>query len=244
MVYITISKKIINPYGSDFSIKCAQHGYLQLLIWYVHNGGKLDQDVPYYATEKGCIDIIKFAISHGYNWNDIEVSPNNHPIGFDVCAHAAEYNQLSTLQWLRNNGCPWDYVSAVNAAEFGNEKILDYIYKSGGTINTDVVCAAFESGHINIVKYLHNIGMSWDSDLFGMAVFNDNNDLVKYLFAEGCPVSVYAATYAAQNGNLEILQFLITNGCPYDDNIYDTEYENVLDWLHEDNLHNSKKIKN
>ena len=48
-----------------------------------------------------------------------------------VCKNAAEGGHLETLQWARENDCPWDEWTCVHAAEGGHFEILKWARANG-----------------------------------------------------------------------------------------------------------------
>jgi hypothetical protein len=51
--------------------------------------------------------------------------------GKDPCASAAEGGHLAVLQWLRDNGCPWDVCTCSHAAMSGNLAVLQWARANG-----------------------------------------------------------------------------------------------------------------
>ena len=53
-----------------------------------------DSDFSVYCTKNGHLELLKWAIENGCQWNAM------------TCARAAENGHLEVLQWARANGCP------------------------------------------------------------------------------------------------------------------------------------------
>jgi hypothetical protein len=82
-----------------------------------------------YAAQNGQIKILKYL-------NDISTHDLSRPWwGTSTCAVAAEFDNLSTLKWLRNNLCPWDKHTTYNASINNNIKTLNWAIKNGCEID-------------------------------------------------------------------------------------------------------------
>ena len=76
------------------------------------------------AAGCGRLDILKYAKENGIPLLD-ECSQ------MDPCASAAEGGQLETLQWLRENDCPWDACTCARAIMAGHFEILRWALENG-----------------------------------------------------------------------------------------------------------------
>ena len=97
------------------------------------------------------------------------------------CEEMALSGNLVLLQYLHENGCPWDE-EACFAAAFG--------------------------GHLECLKYLHEKGCRWDEMTCTFAAHNGHFDCLKYACENGCPWNVWACSNVAGSGHLEFLKYL------------------------------------
>ena len=103
---------------------------------------------------------------------------------------AAQNGHLQCLQYLREQGCPWDeYIPAIAA----------------------------RNGHLHCLRYLREQGCPWNEYAPDWAVRNGHLHCLRYLREQGCPWNSQAPTNAAQNGHLQCLQYLREQGCPWNE---------------------------
>ena len=80
--------------------------------------------------------LFKFSLFFGHldllKWYDsfIGQSKKQH-VGSDACSNAAENGRLEVLQYLHENGCPWNQSTCSNAAENGHLEVLKYLHENG-----------------------------------------------------------------------------------------------------------------
>ena len=61
--------------------------------------------------------------------------------------------QLSVLQWVRENGCPWDVWTCSHAAGWGHLEVLKWACANGCPWD-DYTCSwAANSGHLEVLKW-------------------------------------------------------------------------------------------
>ena len=65
-----------------------------------------------YATEGGCLFVLKWARAQGCPWDEW------------TCKWAAHGGYLAVLQWARAQGCPWDEWTCTQAAKNGHLAVL------------------------------------------------------------------------------------------------------------------------
>ncbi len=75
---------------------------------------------------------------------------------------AAKYGQLDVLQWLRENGCPWNAVTCSAAAEGGHLSCLQWRRENGCPWNFFTCSAAASGGHLSCLRWARENGCVWD----------------------------------------------------------------------------------
>ena len=82
--------------------KAAKEGKLEILIWGVDSGYKLnailDEDTIAYAALNGHLEMVKYL-------RKLHIPMPWHA---RTCRYAAENGHLELLKWVRANQCPWD----------------------------------------------------------------------------------------------------------------------------------------
>ena len=87
-----------------------------------------------------------------------------------TCLFAAANGHLPALQYLHENGCPW---------------------------NSGHVLLRSRCGHLPALKYLHENGCPWDWDTCYYAAYNKHWDCLQYAVDNKCPAwENYAEKYA------------------------------------------------
>ena len=80
--------------------------------------------------------------------------------------------QLPVLQYLHENGCPWDSHTCTSAAD---------------------------NGHLPVLKYLHENGCPWNYDTCVSAADNKHWDCLQYAVDNKCPQWEYCAKKYAEH---------------------------------------------
>ena len=114
------------------------------------------------------------------------------------CEQMALKGNLVLLQYLHENGCPWDKATCSAAAVNG--------------------------GHLECLKYLHDKGCPWDKTTCSSAAEGGHLECLKYLHDKGCPWDEMACLSAADGGHLECLKYLHDEGCPWDKTVSENAF--------------------
>ena len=133
-----------------------------------------------------------------------------------TAAAAAGY-ALSVLQYVHEQGCPWDACTTSAAALQGCLSCLQYALAHGCPC-VESVCtqAATAQGSLACLKALHEHGCEWDACTAKAVAESGNLGVMGYLYDQGCPWDQRTPAAAAKNGHLDILEFAHENGCPWD----------------------------
>ena len=94
---------------------------------------------------------------------------------------------VTTLQWARANGCPWD----------------------------GIVCAyAALGGHLEVLQWARANDCPWGKWCCAYAAMNGHLAVLQWARANGCPWGRYTCMYAAQDGHLAVLEWARASGAP------------------------------
>lgn len=80
----------------------------------------------------------------------------------NVCRLAARGGHLSALQWLRQNGCPWDQRACHEAAGGGHQAVLQFLRRNDCPWDESTCSSAARGGHLGILRWLRESGCPWD----------------------------------------------------------------------------------
>jgi len=151
--YLTLTKPSTRD---EIVTDCIQNGYVRLLEWY-------QRDIGYVyachhmqaAVESECnrIELLQYLVSN---------CKNEVPWDEWTCTRALRDNRtdsLKVLQWLHENGCPWNSWAYMNPTKYGR---------------------------IDIVKWLHENECSWDWWACVFASDHNQTEILKYLFRNRC----------------------------------------------------------
>jgi hypothetical protein len=130
---------------------------------------------------------------------------------------AAKTGQLEVLQWLRENGCPWDEYTCHHAAEGGHLEVLQWLRANGCPWNASTCGSAAEGGQLEVLQWLRANGCPWDECTCAEAAGGGHLEVLQWARANGCPWNVSTCSGAANGGHLEVLRWTRANGCPCDD---------------------------
>ena len=141
---------------NDIITDCIRHGHVGLLQWYQRDTGYVcthDHICKAVESEYDRVEILQYLVA---------TCKNEIPWDEWICARALTDNRtdnLKVLQWLHENGCPWNNWAYTNPAKYGR---------------------------IDIVKWLHENECPWDNWACVFASDHNQTEILKYLFRNGC----------------------------------------------------------
>ena len=74
------------------------------------------------------------------------------------CWRMAQNGNLELLQFLHENGCPWDESTCSGAAHYGHVGCLKYAHENGCPWNSFTCLCAATNGHLECLRYAHENG--------------------------------------------------------------------------------------
>jgi Ankyrin repeats (3 copies) len=136
-----------------------------------HTAGRLA------AGQHGSIDTLVAACEHG-----MECS-------VATMMDAAESNQLTIVQFLHSQGCPWDQTVSHAAARRGDLEMLLWAHEHGCPVDVGTILRiAASSGHIEMVVWVkQQPGFVYDYRIMATAAEQGHTAMCEYLYAEQCP---------------------------------------------------------
>lgn len=108
----------------------------------------------------------------------------------ETCTGPARAGKISTLVWLREEGCPWSApVCATAAASNGRLAVLEWLRereKEECPWNEDVCEAAAGYGDLAVLQWLREeVECPWDGRSCAVAVENGHLDVLVYIYENG-----------------------------------------------------------
>lgn len=183
---------------------------------------------------------------------------------FPGCKILAKKGLKNLLMWARENGCPWDYLTAQGAAEHGHLDLLKWAVLNGCP-KPKALRKTAENGHVDIIKWAHDQGIPLEGfvcDVFaGSGKLNDlqwaiekgypwrqtcdlaakggHLEVLKWARSQGCPWDYRTAQKAAEHGHLDVLEWAVLNGCPKPRDwraIAEKGHLHILKWAHDQDI--------
>lgn len=133
-----------------------------------------------------------------------------------TCQCAAFNGHLEVLKWLQEKGCPWDHHTCEHAAYKGHLEVLKWAHENGCPWNEETCLDAVLNGHFEVLKWAHEHGCPWDKRTCIGAAITGDLDTLKWAREHGCSWSENVVGYAMLHGHTDIVLWAIDNGCPYD----------------------------
>jgi hypothetical protein len=128
-----------------------------------------------------------------------------------VCTIAASTGRLDILRWLRDNGCPWNDAYILSyAASSGSLDVTAWVKQQPGVeCNLEAMKRAAEHGFTAICEYLYAEQCEWSSSVCFWAALNGHVDTLRWLHEHGCPWEAdEICIAAAESGSLDVLKYL------------------------------------
>ena len=214
-----------------FDEKAAKLPQIRKLKAVLHKS-KNEFDRALVAARVGSIDILKklFSRQHTKTYISLDaasggnleclqyVHENGCPWNVGTCEVAAAGGNLECLQYAHENGCPWDASTCYAAARGGHLECLQYAHFNGCPWGSFTCSFAARGGHIECLKFAHSNGCPWYSGTCKAAAAGGHLGCLKYAHENGCPWDSETCSAAAKDGYLECLKYAHENGCPWDYN--------------------------
>lgn len=127
-------------------------------------------------------------------------------------------NNFTLLQYLCDNGCPWDGAdNCTTAVEYRRLKHLQYLHEKGCPWSAETCAMAVEMGHTDILLYLLRNDCPLCSHLWTLNPCDAFEDVVQCFVESGYTWDLTPAAIldCLLKTNFNGLKLLIENGCPW-----------------------------
>ncbi len=192
----------------DMSKVCeiaALHGNLDMIKWARSNDYKWNENTCSGAALNGHLDILIWARENGCYWNS------------QTCSAAALGGHLNILKWARENYCSWDEQTCSNAALNGHLGILIWARENYCNWDAQTCSNAALNNHLGILIWARKNGCDWNSRTCSNAAENGHLEILKWTRENGgYELTKKTPLYAILDGNLEVLIWAMENGCEWD----------------------------
>lgn len=212
--------------------EAARKGNKEIFQWlYDHNCPKSNRTTRLLAR-RGNLELLKWCCERYFPFDELTMYGAIRNAACDNFSITSKY----LINWLRDKGCRWDYMSFAAAIKSNNKELINFVHENGCSMTTDTIDTAIRINQLETVKWLRDKGCPWDESIITTACFIDNLTMVMWLHEHGCPWDDSAICGACKNLNVELIKYLKINGCPINFNNYAPflKHEYNLATIHDD----------
>ncbi len=146
-----------------------------------------------------------------------------------LCETAAKHGHITTLQWLRAHGAPWDGWTCARAAEAGHVSVLEWLRENGAPWDHWTYLWAAQAGRLEVLQWLHTRRAPWDECVCASAALKGHLAALQWLRAHDAPWNELTCLHAVIGGHLAVLQWARANGAPWDTRVCEYASRNKQD---------------
>ena len=141
-----------SPWSKDTCMFAGAHRRWEVLKWALANGCEYDVRLLNSFASEGQLHILKWMKENGYF----------EPI---QCWYAVAGGHMDVLEWLLDNGCPWEDRILTYALERGMLEVIVVAFDRGFLPLRQTVVSAAKYGHVNILKWAKEKGIEIDEEI-------------------------------------------------------------------------------
>jgi len=227
------------PLDSDLFNRIAERDAIDCMEYVFNNGHQFPHDLVQRAVMHNGLRCLAFALAKGCTFSDSVLTGvrsvqclqilyhSDHEWTAQSTAQAAyNYTGVFILQFLHENGCPWDESTFFHAvlrvlrhstSSEPDLTCLKYAHQHGCPWSREVSMRAIKYDNLPAVEYLHAHGCPFDTEHTALAASNPS--ILTFLHTSGVPWDESTAIAAARMGSLQCLRYAITNNCPIPEDI-------------------------
>jgi len=133
-----------------------------------------------------------------------------YPSDETTCGAAAQHGHLQLLQWLREQGCPWDATTCAFAAMGGHIPVLEWLRANHCPWDERACEWAARGGQMATLQWLRKQypPCPWNQSTCCRAAEQGHLDILQWARNHGCPCGPETGLRAVENGHLHVLQWL------------------------------------
>jgi len=226
--------QIVEEFGCPLSLGFEEYmfqkfDFIDHVIFYRKHQYQRCAEFSSMAAFYGKLECLQFFHERKLPWNPL------------TCVAAILGNNQDCLKYAIRNGCPINTPEPIEAAAYmGNLSTIQLLYKQGCPWSIKACNRAARKGHLECLKFMRANGCPWSVKTVIAAVKGNNFDCLKYLVDSGCPVNSgnfpgSAVEEAAYLGNLTCLKYLREHGSSWSEKTCDytaTQVESSITYAH------------
>lgn len=187
------------------------------------------------AAALGRLDIMQWARTNGYTWNNL------------TCMNAAEYEHFELLQWAHANGAVLSIGCVYVAANVGNLQIIQWLIANGCPHDfKNIAMDATYEGHLHILEWLKE-NDNLVPNLCNMAARAINVKVLKWARAQNMPwdestciiassgIPIGDTRHIQEAKQFEFIKWAYENGAPWNHErileVSNHNNEQLQEWL-------------
>ncbi|CAE8609652.1 unnamed protein product [Polarella glacialis] len=191
-------------------------GRLDVLKWLHARDAPIDKDNLYgHAASGGHKEVLQ--------WARDNCGPH-FACDAGTCSEVArcedEAKARSLLEWLRQEGAPWDEETAHDAMAEGHIELVKWLILQGAPFSHGMLTQLAASyGDRDLLEWLTRRNVQMGPQTWFGATFESNNDICEWLLEKAVPWDIRACRGAAINDDLDRLKWLSQHGAPWDEQV-------------------------
>ena len=230
----------------------AEGGHLDVLKYLHENGCQWSKETCHSAAREGHLHVLRWARRNRCPWDRATVATEAakngrvHVLQYlktlrfsfkkNLMRDAASKGRKNVIEFLREQGCPWNEEATCSAAaQGGHLNLLKYLHENGCPWNEYTCECAAGGGHLNVLKYAHENGCPWNEETCSRAAEGGHLHVLKYAHENGCPWDEETCASAPLSGSLDVLKYVRENGCPWDIMVFGgiilTQHLEMFQWV-------------
>jgi hypothetical protein len=138
---------------------------------------------------------------------------------------------MPVIEYMYENGCPWDDEAMNGAVECGDVSMLQYMHAHGCGFSEWIYHIAARRGNLDIFKFLCKNTDPPAASIADIAAQYGHLPIIKYMHKHVVPWSNVTTSIVANHGHADVLKYLHKSGCPCDDVCHNAIIGDNLDIL-------------
>jgi len=207
------------PFDTDCFNNTALLGNITILEWLWNNKFPWDEWTLINAAKN--LNILKW-----FN-NKCEGDMRFTPLMFH---YSVQYEDINTLEWLLENGCPWNSYTSLYAVQTKNIEIVKWLFNNGCPFDEYTLYVSAGSGNLDILKWIvENCYMDLTPFIFVEGIYSENIEVLNYLYDLRCPINESVLFAVKKTNNKEIKKWFEEKGLiDNNENSYFAYFYNII----------------
>lgn len=169
-----------------------------------------------YALEVGDTGIANWLLIRGIAKKREERDDSEASWKWSSSYYVSALDHWTSMNWLKEKGCPLDSTVTTIAAERENYELLEWMREAGYPFTISDWEAAIRKRNVGTLEWLKKHA-TFKKLLSGYFLLNTSLEVAKWLRENGCPWHESAIEWAIPTQDVARVQWLIDSGCPCSD---------------------------